>query len=126
MDMHALGIFTSAKRFHNLCPKRTQGTQLGNLQEEVCPHGETKHYLSGRFIYGQAAFEQSPQISYCRSQRISRLLHIIGPATAVHITAHKDRFESRCMFHRPFGTLRHIAVKAFEVLAVFALRRKFP
>ena len=31
MDMHALGIFTSAKRFHNLCPKRTQGTQFGNL-----------------------------------------------------------------------------------------------
>ena len=30
------------------------------------------------------------------------------------------------MFHRPFGTLRHIAVKAFDILAVFALGRKFP
>ena len=92
MDMHALRVLTATKSFDNLCPKRTQGTQFGNLQEEVCPHGETKHYLSGRFVYGQTAFEQSPQISYCCSQRIGRLLHIIGPATAVHITAHKDRF----------------------------------
>ena len=30
------------------------------------------------------------------------------------------------MFHCPLGALGHIAVKAFEVLAVFALRRKFP
>ena len=125
MDMHTLRLFAAAKSLHNLCPQRTQGTQFGNLQEEVRPHGEPKHNLPGRLVYRQTAFEQSTQVSHSRSQCIGRFLHIISPAPAVNVTAHKDSFESRCIFHCPLGTLSHITIQAGCILAVFAIGCEF-
>ena len=121
MDVHAPRLLAAPEGLHNLCPQGTQGPQLGNLQEEIGPHGEAEDNLPGGLLNGQPPVQQSPQIGHCHGEGIGCLLHIIAATPAEHIAADKDRLQSRRMLASPSGSLCHFVIKPLQLGRQLAL-----